>query len=106
MEHSQPLDKSPARTAQPPTADLLSRLQQIVGSQHVLTGDTSTYRYRKGIRFGLGDAVAVVSPASLVEQWKVVKACVEANKIVIMQVGRTTKLARWKESQEAQQADA
>jgi D-lactate dehydrogenase len=55
----------------------------------VLTSAASTRRYRTGIRFGTGPALAVVRPASLVEQWRVLKACVAADKIVIMQAANT-----------------
>ena len=48
-----------------------------------------TRRFRTGFRVGNGPALAVVQPASLVEQWQVLKACVAANKIVIMQAANT-----------------
>ncbi len=69
--------------------DLLSTLKQIVGSRHLLTGDKKTERFRKGFRSGQGDALCVVQPATLVEQWRVLKACVAADKIVIMQAANT-----------------
>jgi D-lactate dehydrogenase (quinone) len=68
---------------------LLDELRTIVGRRHVLTGLASTRRYRTGFRFGTGPALAVVQPGSLVEQWKVLKACVAANKIIIMQAANT-----------------
>ena len=68
---------------------LIETLRQIVGGEHVLTSEASTQRYRTGFRFGLGKAAAVVRPGNLVEQWRVVKACVEANRIVIMQAANT-----------------
>lgn len=71
------------------STDLLQALRAIVGTRHVLTGDGRTRRFRKGYRFGEGDALAVVQPGSLVEQWRVVKACVEAGRIVIMQAANT-----------------
>src|SRR5262249_22988576 len=40
-------------------------------------------------RCGTGPALAVVRPGSLVEQWRVLKACVAANKIIIMQAANT-----------------
>ena len=38
---------------------------------------------------GEGDAEAVVLPRTLLEQWRVLKACVAANRIVIMQAANT-----------------
>ena len=70
-------------------AELKARLQAIVGAAHVLTGDEATRRYRTGYRFGSGPVLAVVRPGSLVEQWRVLQACVEAGTIVIMQAANT-----------------
>ena len=70
-------------------AGLIEELHAIVGRSHVLTDPESTRRFRTGFRFGSGSAVAVVRPGSLVEQWRVLEACVAANKIVIMQSANT-----------------
>jgi D-lactate dehydrogenase len=67
----------------------LKRLTAIVGRRHVLTGLERTRRYRTGFRFGAGRALAVVRPSTLVEQWRVLRACVAANTIVIMQAANT-----------------
>jgi D-lactate dehydrogenase (quinone) len=67
----------------------LDRLRVIVGPHHVLTTPESTRRYRKGFRFGIGPALAVVRPGSLIEQWRVLRVCAAANKIVIMQAANT-----------------
>lgn len=71
------------------TAEFITSLQKIVGSKYVLTGEGATKRFRTGFRFGGGGALCVVQPGSLVEQWRVVKACVAANKIVILQAANT-----------------
>ncbi|MCI1676953.1 MAG: D-lactate dehydrogenase [Ewingella americana] len=68
---------------------LITRLKEIVGYRHVLTGDSNTERYRKGFRSGGGKALAVVFPQTLLQQWQLLKACVEADKIVIMQAANT-----------------
>ncbi|SEP83424.1 D-lactate dehydrogenase [Faunimonas pinastri] len=68
---------------------LISDLRSIVGRKHVLTEESATRRYRTGFRFGFGRALAVVRPGSLVEQWRVLKACIEANVIVIAQASNT-----------------
>nr|WP_132032835.1 D-lactate dehydrogenase [Aquabacter spiritensis] len=70
-------------------AHLVTVLQEIVGRPHVLTSPEATRRFRTGIRFGSGPVVAVVRPGSLVEQWRVLKACIAADKIVIMQSANT-----------------
>ncbi|WP_172327005.1 D-lactate dehydrogenase [Mangrovicoccus sp. HB161399] len=69
--------------------DLVETLRSVVGRRHVLTGDKATERFRKGFRSGEGDALAVVRPGTLLEQWKVLEACVAADKIVIMQAANT-----------------
>ncbi|GAB2936622.1 D-lactate dehydrogenase [Hafnia psychrotolerans] len=68
---------------------LILRLKEIAGSRHVLTGDSNTERYRKGFRSGGGKALAVVFPQTLLQQWQLLKACVNADKIVIMQAANT-----------------
>lgn len=68
---------------------LIAELTKIVGPRHCLTGDRQTERFRKGFRSGEGEALCVVQPGSLVEQWQVLRACVAADKIVIMQAANT-----------------
>jgi D-lactate dehydrogenase len=68
---------------------LVSQLRTIVGARHTLTGDKKTKRFRTGFRSGEGDALAVVQPATLTELWRVLQACVAADKIVIMQAANT-----------------
>ncbi|MCI4591805.1 D-lactate dehydrogenase [Sphingobium sp. BYY-5] len=70
-------------------SDLLASLRTIVGSRHVLTGARATARYRHGYRTGSGQALAVVQPGSLVEQWRVAQACVAADISIIMQASNT-----------------
>jgi D-lactate dehydrogenase (quinone) len=75
--------------AAPDNARFVEQLKSIVGRRHVLTKPESTLRDRMGFRFGNGPALAVVRPGSLVEQWKVLRACVASNKIIIMQAANT-----------------
>jgi D-lactate dehydrogenase (quinone) len=70
-------------------ADLLNRFRDILGPRHVLTGLKATERFRRGFRSGSGEALCVLRPGTLLEQWKVLQACVEADKIVIMQAANT-----------------
>jgi D-lactate dehydrogenase len=73
----------------PDTDRLLGQLRDIAGPRNVLTGDRSTRRYRSGFRFGGGAAIAVVFPRSLLQQWRILKACVAANAAVITQASNT-----------------
>lgn len=68
---------------------LIKALKGIVGARHVLTDEKATKPFRKGFRSGEGDALAVVRPATLLEQWKILQTCVAADKIVIMQAANT-----------------
>ncbi|WP_298908129.1 D-lactate dehydrogenase [uncultured Aliiroseovarius sp.] len=68
---------------------LLSRFRDIVGRRHVLTGQRATERFRRGFRSGKGEALCVIRPGTLLEQWQVLEACVAADKIVIMQAANT-----------------
>ncbi len=70
-------------------ADLIQRFRSIVGRRYVLTDPKKTERFRKGFRSGQGEAIAVVRPGTLLEQWEVLEACVVADKIVIMQAANT-----------------
>lgn len=71
------------------TQNLLEKLRQIVGARYVMTDPGQTERYRTGYRFGTGNALAVVRPATLWEQWQVLEACTEADVIVISQAANT-----------------
>ena len=68
---------------------LIQDLKTIVGASYTLTEQAKVQPYSKGFRFGSGEAMAVVRPATLVEIWRVLKACVAADVIVIMQAANT-----------------
>lgn len=68
---------------------LISNLTAIVGEKYVITDPAKNQEYRSGYRFGSGSALAVVRPGTLLEFWRVVKACVEANVIIINQAANT-----------------
>jgi D-lactate dehydrogenase (quinone) len=70
-------------------SSFIDKLRSIVGPRHVLTKPNETLRYRTGFRFGSGPVLAVVRPRTLVEQWRVLNACVASNRIVIMQAANT-----------------
>ncbi|WP_439258020.1 D-lactate dehydrogenase [Lonepinella sp. BR2271] len=71
------------------STQLIQQLHQIVGKHYVITDPAKNEQYRSGYRFGSGKAIAVVRPATLVEFWQVLKACVEADVIVISQAANT-----------------
>ena len=68
---------------------LIDALRRIVGARHVLTGARETQRFTRGFRFGSGPVAAVVSPGSLVEQWRVLNAVIASGRIVIFQAANT-----------------
>ena len=89
MANSSVVIDSQDNKAAPGNARFVEQLKSIVGPRHVLTKPASTLRYRMGFRFGNGPALAVVRPGNLIEQWRVLKACVASNKIIIMQGANT-----------------
>lgn len=68
---------------------LISQLIEAVGQSQVITDPSKTLFYRKGYRFGEGNALAVVKPKTLLAYWKALQACVEADVIVISQSANT-----------------
>lgn len=71
------------------TTALITRLRDMVGARHVLTDAGATRPFSRGYRFGSGEVLAVVQPGTLVEQWRVLQACVEAGVIIICQASNT-----------------
>ncbi|AWL29494.1 D-lactate dehydrogenase [Acinetobacter defluvii] len=71
------------------SSQTIQNLINIVGQQHVLTSDNDTRLYRQGRRYGSGQVLAVVVPGTLLEQWQVLQATVNADCIVIMQAANT-----------------
>ena len=68
---------------------LITTLQGIVGADKLTTGQRRTEYYRTGFRSGSGTALAVVFPQTLMQLWRVLQACVDANTIIIMQAAKT-----------------
>ncbi|MEW6256695.1 MAG: D-lactate dehydrogenase [Pseudomonadota bacterium] len=81
--------QSHAGAAAPSNDTFVSTLENLVGRANVLIDPRATQRFRKGFRFGDGPALAVVRPGSLVEMWRVLNACAQAGKIVLMQAANT-----------------
>ncbi|AXE64071.1 D-lactate dehydrogenase [Hyphomonas sp. CACIAM 19H1] len=70
-------------------AALIRDLKTIAGAGHVHTGAQGIRRFVTGYRHGEGRAVAVVLPGSLVDLWRIARACVRAGRIIIMQAANT-----------------
>lgn len=70
-------------------SSLLAALADIVGPKHLLLDPRSNRAFRTGYRFGGGPALGVVRPGSLVEMWRVLKACVAADVAIILQAANT-----------------
>ncbi len=68
---------------------LIKALQGVVGKSYTLTDNAKKQAYTKGFRFGSGDAIAVVRPATLLEIWQLLKICVFEDVAVIMQAANT-----------------
>ena len=71
------------------TQSLITSIRDVVGQAYLLTDKAKKQPYTKGFRFGAGEALAVVRPGTLVEIWRVLKLCVEADVAVIMQAANT-----------------
>lgn len=80
---------SPATASREAHQMLLSQLRDIVGRAHVLTSARATAGFRTGFRFGEGAAEAIVFPGSLVEQWRVLQACLAHDRAIILQAANT-----------------
>ncbi|SQD03104.1 D-lactate dehydrogenase [Escherichia coli] len=63
----------------------LNELARLVGHSHLLTDPAKTARYRKGFRSGQGDALGCRFPWLTTGIVAVLKACVTADKIILMQ---------------------
>ena len=50
-------------------AKLLQGFKKILGEKYILTSESSKYAHRKGYRYGIGEAFAVIRPGNLLEFW-------------------------------------
>ncbi|UJF23956.1 D-lactate dehydrogenase [Suttonella sp. R2A3] len=71
------------------THAIIQDARAIVGDKHVLTDPAKTAKYCKGFRFGIGSALAVIQPGSLLEMWQIAKACVAHDVIILAQAANT-----------------
>ena len=72
-----------------PYPDLLEKLRTTVGAKNVFTGKKKTAYYRSGFRSGIGSALAVVFPETLLQQWHILQHCVNGGCAIIMQGAKT-----------------
>jgi D-lactate dehydrogenase len=86
MIRNKPQGRKPGNQMHEP---LIARLRSIAGPHHVLTRRSASRTFLTGIRFGGGDALAVVRPRSLVQFWRILQACVEVDAAVIIQAANT-----------------
>ncbi|EEF80972.1 D-lactate dehydrogenase [Methylophaga thiooxydans] len=68
---------------------IINQLESIVGSPYTLIDSAKKQPFTKGFRFGSGEALAVVKPATLVEIWRVLSVCVKHDMAIIMQAANT-----------------
>lgn len=68
---------------------VINDIIKISGKKFTLTDQASMQPFSKGFRFGSGEALAVVKPETLIELWDILKICVKADIIVIMQAANT-----------------
>lgn len=68
---------------------LIQDLKAITGDKYILTDASSKQPYSKGFRFGEGEALAVARPGTMLETWKILQICVDADFIIIMQAANT-----------------
>lgn len=68
---------------------IIQDLRQITGNKYLLTKQWNKQTYSKGWRYGSGEALAVASPGSLLEIWKLLEICVLNDIIVLMQAANT-----------------
>jgi len=71
------------------TGAIINQLKSIVGSQFTLIDSAKKQPFTQGFRFGSGEALAVIKPATLIEIWRVLTVCVEHDLAIIMQAANT-----------------
>lgn len=71
------------------TGAIINQLKSIVGPTYTLIDSAKKQPFTQGFRFGAGDALVVVKPATLVEIWRVLAVCVKHDLAIIMQAANT-----------------
>ena len=68
---------------------IIQDLKQITGNKYLITKQWNKQTYSKGWRYGFGEALAVASPGSLLEIWKLLEVCILNDVIILMQAANT-----------------
>ncbi|MGD1947584.1 MAG: D-lactate dehydrogenase [Croceivirga sp.] len=68
---------------------LIESLKNISGSKYLIIDTSKKLSYSKGYRYGSGEVLAVVKPGTLLEIWKILKLCLDADIIILMQAANT-----------------
>ena len=68
---------------------IIHDLRSITGDKHVITNKWAKQPFSEGWRYGGGEVLAVVKPGKLLELWKVLNICLDADTCVIMQAANT-----------------
>ena len=68
---------------------MINDLKVITGDRYIITAKWNKQQYSKGWRYGEGETLAVAKPGTLLEIWKILQICVQADVIVIMQAANT-----------------
>ena len=64
--------------------EFIKNLEKVVVPRNVITQPQKTEQYRTAYRSGVGEALCVVKPNTLVEFWNVLQLCVKFDKIIII----------------------
>ena len=67
----------------------INDLSTVVPDTRIFREPHQIKRFTVGIRFGGGSALAVFEPATLLDFWQVLKACVAADCVIICQAANT-----------------
>lgn len=70
-------------------SNVIESFRGLVGTKNVITNQWGKEPFITGWRYGKGDALAVVKPATLLDMWQVLKVCVTNDFTVIMQAANT-----------------
>jgi len=72
-----------------PNSKIIQDLQGAVRRSNIYTKRDKTAYYRSGFRSGRGEALAVVFPETLLQQWQCLETCVAHKCAIIMQAAKT-----------------
>jgi D-lactate dehydrogenase len=68
---------------------IIHNIGSIIGDKYVITNKWAKQPFSEGWRYGGGEVLAVVKPGKLLELWKILNICLDADMCVIMQAANT-----------------